>query len=207
MCFAEVHFARAEAPTSGDHLNVIEDAHLLRRDPDVLRSGRSTYRIAEPLLTFYHVAMRPEWARLETGHAGPVWRNARARFLSQVLGPHFEQLCREWILANVDAPVGGVGVGSLTDPAAKAQIEVDMIALEPVNHGAKRKVVGEGEAKWGDTVGSHHVQRLRRAVELLEGRGYDVSETKILCFSGSGFDPEITKFDRVSCVSLDDLVG
>ncbi|WP_444949576.1 AAA family ATPase [Micromonospora ureilytica] len=34
-------------------LTVLEDAGLLIREPDPLRSGRSRYRIAEPLITFY----------------------------------------------------------------------------------------------------------------------------------------------------------
>ncbi|MCA1676890.1 MAG: ATP-binding protein, partial [Actinobacteria bacterium] len=58
----------------GHHLNVLEDCGLLRREPDVFRSGRSRYRIAEPLITFYQVVMRPQWGLLESGRASPVWQ-------------------------------------------------------------------------------------------------------------------------------------
>lgn len=88
----------------GRHPNVLEDCGLLRREPDVFRSGRSRYRIAELLITFYHVVMRPQWGLLESGRARPVWQDATARFSAQVLGPHFEQLCRKFALAASAEP-------------------------------------------------------------------------------------------------------
>lgn len=55
-------------------LTVLEDSGLLRRQPDAFRAGRSTLSINEPLVTFYHAIMRPDWARLERpGHAAQVW--------------------------------------------------------------------------------------------------------------------------------------
>ncbi|MGH3280975.1 MAG: AAA family ATPase, partial [Trebonia sp.] len=88
-----------KAADIGHHLNVLEDCGLLRRDPDVFRSGRSYYRVAEPLITFYQVIMRPQWGPLESGRAAAVWQDARSRFLAQVAGPHFEELCRQYALA------------------------------------------------------------------------------------------------------------
>jgi hypothetical protein len=46
-------------------LTVLEDAGLLRREADAFRTGRSTVHITEPLISFYHAVMRPEWTRLE----------------------------------------------------------------------------------------------------------------------------------------------
>lgn len=188
----------------GHHLNVLEDSHLLRREPDLLKSGRSTYRIAEPLLTFYQVVMRPDWVRLETGYAEAVWRNAQARFLSQVVGPHFEQLCREWIMSRADMVLGEaiaeVGASSLTDPQRREQIEIDVVALAPKDHGRKRRLVAVGEAKWGERIGLPRVERLRRAIELLDQRGFDVMDTKILCFGGAGFEPAVCELRDVVCV-------
>jgi uncharacterized protein len=73
-----------KAADIGHHLNVLEDCGLLRRNPDVFRSGRSCYRLAEPLVNFYQVVMRPQWGPLESGRGRAVWQDARARFLSQV---------------------------------------------------------------------------------------------------------------------------
>lgn len=193
----------------GHHLHVLEDSGLLHRDPDVLRSGRSTYRIAEPLITFYQVVMRPEWGRLESGRTEPVWKNSQGRFLSQVVGPHFEQLCRDWMLNSAGErlaePVSEVGAATITDPSARRQIEVDIIALATAEHGTPRRVVAIGEAKWGDQIGVRHIERLRRMRELLRERGYDIRATKLVCFSGEGFDRAVTALDDVIAVGLQDL--
>ena len=67
----------------GHHLTVLEDRGLLRREPDVFRSGRSRYRVADLLINFYQVVMRPQWGLLESGRARPVWQAATARFSAQ----------------------------------------------------------------------------------------------------------------------------
>src|SRR5438874_325592 len=70
---------------------------MVTRDQDAFHGKRSTYRIIEPLLAFYHAIMRPDWTDLERpGHAEQVWSRAQATFRSKVLGPHFEQLARTW---------------------------------------------------------------------------------------------------------------
>ena len=58
-------------------LNVLEDCALIAKEPDVFRPARSAYRVTEPLITFYEAIMRPEWFRLESGHAEAVWRDQR----------------------------------------------------------------------------------------------------------------------------------
>ncbi len=80
-------------------LRVLEDCRLLIKEPDLFRSGRARYRIAEPLNTFYQAIMSRQWARLELGGGPAVWPGARARFLSQVTGPHFEAICRDYAIA------------------------------------------------------------------------------------------------------------
>ncbi len=76
-------------------LNVLEDAGLLLREADLFRDNRTTYRIAEPLVTFYHAVMRPAWSLLDRpGNAARVWQTSQRRFVSNVVGPHFEQICR-----------------------------------------------------------------------------------------------------------------
>jgi uncharacterized protein len=198
-----------QAPDIGHHLNVLEDSGLLRRDPDLFRSGRSTYRIAEPLVTFYQAVMRPQWGLLESGRAELVWRDAQARFAAQVVGPHFEQLCREFALGAAadlfgDLP-GEVGSGVVADPQRRTQIEVDVVALAPSVPGEPRRVLSLGEAKWGKPMGAENVQRLARARDLLTGRGYDTRDTVIACYGGAGFDPRLSQGgpDRVRLVGLD----
>ena len=79
-------------------LNVLMDCGLVYRQPDAFRANRSTYEIAEPLITFYHAVMRPIWSDLaHTRDPARLWERSEPRFTSNVLGPHFEQLCRHWI--------------------------------------------------------------------------------------------------------------
>lgn len=195
----------------GHHLGVLEDCRLLRRDPDVFRPGRSSYRIAEPLITLYQVVMRPQWGLLESGRAGAVWADAQARFSAQVLGPHFEQLCREWALdagAGVfGALPGTVGSGAVADPARRDRIEIDVAVLAPAVPGEPRRVLTLGEAKWGKRLGARHVDRLRRTRDLLAARGFDVRDTVLACYSGVGFEAGIEEMADVRTVAVTQLYG
>jgi uncharacterized protein len=195
------------------YLNVWEDSGLLIREEDVFRSGRSRYRIAEPLITFYEVVSRPQWGRLEAGHADVVWTDARPRFVAQVLGPHFEDLCRRWAqVAPAEvfgALPGEVGAGVVADPARRTQIQVDVVVLAPADGSAPRRVLSLGEVKWGTTMTLGHVDRLRRAAERLGERGYDMSSTRFTCYSAAGFDDGLLAAAAgdpdVHLVGLDDL--
>ncbi|WP_449062759.1 ATP-binding protein [Planomonospora algeriensis] len=196
-----------KAADIGHHLNVLEDSRLLRREPDVFRPGRSVYRVAEPLITFYQVIMRPQWGLLESGRAEAVWADAAPRFRSQIMGPHFEELCRQF--ASVEPIFGGlpgeVGAGALTDHARRAQIQVDVAVFAPAVPGQPRKVLSLGEAKWGDVMGGRHVERLRRARDLLAGKGYDTRETVLACYSGAGFEPALRSEGDVRTIGLAEL--
>ncbi|WP_131787180.1 AAA family ATPase [Protofrankia symbiont of Coriaria ruscifolia] len=203
-----------KAADIGHHLNVLEDCGLLRREPDLFRQSRSVYRIAEPLIVFYQVVMRPRWGLLESGRAANVWLDARPRFSAQVVGPHFEQICREFAVAAPSDTFGGlpaeVGAGVVADPARKSQIEVDVAVLAPAEPGEPRRVLSLGEAKWGEVMGIRHVERLRRARDLLAGKGFDTRETVIACYSGAGFDHDLqtsANGDRVLTVGLPELYG
>jgi AAA+ ATPase superfamily predicted ATPase len=190
----------------GHHLTVLEDSGLLRSRPDVFRAGRSLYQVAEPLVTFYQVVMRPQWGLLESGRAENVWQAAKARFSSQVLGPHFEQLCRDFALAApaelFGALPGEIGAGVVTDRSRRSQIELDVVVLAAAAPGQRRKLLSLGEAKWGEVMGRRHVERLERARQLLS-RDYDTSETILACYSGTGFEPGLDP--AVLTIGLDDL--
>lgn len=176
----------------GHPLAVLEDTGLVSKEPDAFRSGRSAYRINEPLITFYEAIMRRTWSFLERGMADQAWALARESFLSQVVGPHFEQICREYTLRHAvelfQAMPGQVAAGTIADPANKTQLEVDVAVL-----GAhERTVLSLGEVKWQKKMGARHLARLRRARDLLAVKGYDVSATKLVCYSGAGFDADLT---------------
>jgi AAA+ ATPase superfamily predicted ATPase len=187
-------------------LNVLEDAGLVAKEIDVFRAGRTRYRITEPLVTFYEAIMRPRWADLELGLGAEVWADAGPAFGSQVAGPHFEALCREFARAEgrrvFGTPVGEVAAGIVADPENKTQIEIDVAVFGPAEPGVARQVISLGEAKWGKVMGLRHVERLRRARALLTVKGYDTTATTLACYSGAGFEPALQAAARSGDVLL-----
>lgn len=192
-------------------LTVLEDAGLLAREADVFRRTRSSYRIAEPLVGFYHVVMRPEWGRLERpGRAGEVWAEAKHRFRSAVVGPHFETLCRTWARDFAAAETFGsvvarVGSGVVHDPGARRNHEVDVVVI-----GRSGEVLSIGEAKVGETMSTSHLDRLIHIRDVLARRDdVDADAAKLACYSTEGFTAGLLRRaeqdDGVVLVDLDRL--
>jgi AAA+ ATPase superfamily predicted ATPase len=177
-------------------LNVLADSRLIRRESDLFRSGRLQYRIVEPLVTFYESVMRPRWSELEFGRAEQVWPSMRPTFESQVLGPHFETLCREFVQQAGPGLFGDhpaeVGSGTVSDPATRSDIEIDVCVLAPPEPNRPRRVLSLGEAKWGRIMSHLHLDRLARARDLLAAKNYDTRDTVLACYSGAGFTNELT---------------
>lgn len=139
--------------------------------------------------------MRREWTRLERGDPGGAWQNARARFLTPVVGPHFEGICRDWAM-SVGPDVfgelpGDVAAATVNDPRERTQIQIDVAVLAPEDPQRKRRILSLGEAKWGQTMTIGHVDRLRRACDVLAAKGYDTADTVLTCYSGIGFDENL----------------
>lgn len=93
----------------------------------------------------------------------------------------------------------------MADPERRGQIEIDVGVLAPALPGLPREVLSLGEAKWGERMGVRHVERLRRARDLLAVRGYDTSRTLLTCYSGVGFDAELDGMPDVLTVGLERL--
>ena len=194
-------------------LNVLEDSGLITRQADPFHGRRSAFRITEPLITFYQAVMRNSWAQLEQRQAAAVWRRQQATFMSQVVGPHFEVLCREWAAHAGEETFGDlaaeVSAGTVTDPGGRAQIEVDVAVLGPGAPGEPRRILSLGEAKWGETMDTRHLDRLRRARDLLSVKGFQTAGTVLACYSGTGFSQGLRTLaasePRVLLVGLDRL--
>lgn len=181
-------------------LTVLEDAGLLVREPDPFRSGRSSYRITEPLITFYQAIMRPAWTALEQRRGADVWRRSPRRYASAVLGPRFEEIVRQWSLRFADpdvlgGPVAEATAATVTDPASRTSHELDLVALgEPPLGDGPRPLRAIGEAKWGRQLGPADLDRLERIRSLLVARpGFDAAATRLVLTSGQGFADELVR--------------
>jgi uncharacterized protein len=196
-------------------LSVLEDCGLIVRQPDVFRENRTTFRIAEPLVAFYHAVMRPIWSDLEhTRDATGLWQRSQPRFVTKVVGPHFEHLCREWTRHQAPPELFGdypsrVGEGTVNDPTARSthQLDIVVFALDEDN---RSRLLAIGEAKWNETMGVGHVERLRRIRALLVGRDHTGDgHAKVACYSAAGFTPELVdlaaRSDDVVLIGLDSL--
>lgn len=177
-------------------LTVLLDAGLLDRREDAFRSRRPTYRVTEPLVRFHHLIIRPNLTALETlGDGSRVWSSSRATFSAQILGPHFEDLCREWTLRHTSADdlggdVAGVGSGVVHDPRARASHEVDVAAWGARDDGGRRFLL-LGEAKVGEVIGLPALQRLRALRDLACRAGHDAADARLGLFGGAGFTEEL----------------
>jgi AAA+ ATPase superfamily predicted ATPase len=176
-------------------LTVLEDAALIVREPDLFRNGRATYRITEPLITFYEAVMRRRWPELELGLAEAVWAAAQRSYSSQVMGPHFESICRAFATLSGAGLFGElpteVGHGAVNDAAGRAQIEVDVAVLGDSEPAGPKRILSLGEAKWGEVMGLRHLAKLVRARDLLAAKKYDTQATVLTCYSAAGFDDEL----------------
>lgn len=184
------NYLERKATDISHHLSVLEDAGLLTREIDAFRPGRSVYRISEPLIAFYHAIMRPEWSRLERrGQAAEVWRDSAHRFTTGVVGPRFEQICRDWMQAYAPVeingiPVSQVGSGIVNDPDLKKPHQVDVAAFGHDTEG-RRVLLAIGEAKWAETIGTGHLARLQRIREVLIRSKQPGADTARLFLFGS----------------------
>lgn len=177
-------------------LSVLQDVGMITHEADAFRRNRSAYRIAEPLVTFYHAVMRPAWGDLERpGRAPDVWRRTQSTFRSKVVGPHFEQVCREWARWHAAPDTQGghvtrVAGGTVNDPAARTSHEVD-VAVHGESQEGRQMLLAIGEAKWSEVMGAGHLERLRHVRSLLIRSGTATEATRLHCFSGTGFTDEL----------------
>jgi AAA+ ATPase superfamily predicted ATPase len=196
-------------------LTVLEDCGMITREPDMFKDNRSAFRIAEPLVTFYHAVMRPIWSDLEhTRDASRLWVRSQRRFLGNVLGPHFERVCRHWTRHMAPPEIFGdypnrVGAGTVNDPAHKTSHEVDVVVFG-LDDDNRSPLLAIGEAKWNEVMGAGHVDRLRRIRTLLSGQGRLGAETaKLVCYSGAGFSDQLhaqaAEDDSIVLIGIDAL--
>jgi hypothetical protein len=119
-------------------------AGLVVRTPDPLRAKRSLLDIGDPFLRFHYAIIRPNRAALARRQAKAVWAHSGETFRSQVLGPHFEVVCRSAVRdLDLGLPyVAEVGASVLRDEKTGQNYEVDVIGVDE-----RDRVVLIGEAK------------------------------------------------------------
>ncbi len=97
----------------------------------------------------------------------------------------------------------------VSDPVNRTQIQIDVVVLAPAEPGRPRTILSLGEVKWDRVMDLRHVERLRRARDLLAVKGFDTQHAVLACYSGAGFDRELQADQRpdIRLVGLDQLYG
>ncbi|ARH89245.1 AAA family ATPase [Streptomyces sp. MOE7] len=190
-------------------LAVMSNQQLLYGEPDAFRPGLTRYRIAEPLLAFEHAVAWPHRARCEQEDAAGVWDRVRATFDSVVAAPHFAQLCRDWATHHAAwETFGGASRravrGTIPDPGRRTRLDADVVVRGSVE-GTPGTLLSVGLARWNETMGLDHLERLRHIVSLLDASGEYTEQTVVACYSGIGFSPELRAAEARGEVVLVDV--
>jgi AAA+ ATPase superfamily predicted ATPase len=181
-------------------LDVLQTAGFVRRSEDVLTRRKPVYTVADPIIRFGMLVVRPRQAQYEERRAAEAWEASREVVRSRILGPHVEELAREWTLRHASPDtLGGavsvVGSAVLNDPAGRARHELDVVALadgETLHRaGARIRAIGEAKAT-NRLVGVGELARLDGIAALLAARGHDVTGMRRMLYSRSGFASELS---------------
>ncbi len=195
------------------HLKVMTTAGFVVRDDDLLTLRRPLYRIADPIVRFHHLITRRHRVMLEQRRADEVWAIAARTYRSQVIGPHFESLCRHWVNRYANSATLGAAIGPahrvrINDPGRRRSFEMDIAApsaeVDQPGH-LTLQVVGEAKATQLEL---SDLARLDRLAHLLAERGrVSLSPTlKRMLFSLTGFAPRLIEAsDQRTDVELVDL--
>lgn len=181
------------ANTLAHPLNALVELALLERVEDPLHARRSVFRIAEPLLRTYQKIIAPNEGAIERRGAARIWRTISSTAASQVYGPHFEHLAREWAATHAsEHTLGGlptaVGPSIISDADSRTELEIDVAAS------SRQRVLALGESKWSTRpLGRNVVERLDHKRRLLGDRA---EGAKLLVFAVRGFTPELRALDR-----------
>ena len=194
----------------GNTLDVLCATGLVARREDALHGNRSFYEITEPILrTWKHLA-EPVQRRGRRGRGDRLFDDLEAAFHSNVVGPAFEQLARDWVTHHAaDTTIGGTATIVSAAIIGRRHLEgdenqLDVVAVDRDARG-RRQVLAIGEAKHHTRPATaDHVSRLRRLRELI-----GAPQAKLLLISAAGFDRTVVRdaqrHDDVELVDLDRL--
>lgn len=181
-------------------LDVLTRSGFVTKDQDLLLTRRAVYRVADPIVRFHELITRRYQEHLEDRRPAEVWARAADTFRSQIVGPHFEAICREWTARYAAETTFGGEIGrvrslQVNDPAS-GRYELDVAATTAATVGNKAKtiqVVGEAKAT-GKALTLTDLHKLESATQRLGTRkGVSLSPTvKLLLFSAAGFDRDLT---------------
>lgn len=193
------------------HLNIMRGGGFIRYGQDILLQRRPAITVADPAVRFHNLVVRPNELDLEMRNSPAAWERSRDTFSAKILGPHFEELAREWARwysreAGID-DIGHVGSTQVGCREHRGH-EVDVVALSrdssPRNRRARITLLGE--AKCTNTLRTPaEVRRLEHVRDLLVAQGWNAGDAALAIFSRNGFSADLKAMAEHGGVHLLDL--
>jgi uncharacterized protein len=181
----------------GNSLKVLAASGLIERVDDPLHARRSTYRVAEPIVTAWKELVEPIERRVIRRDPRALYDDIESALHSRVVAPAFEHLVIDWV-ENVAAAetvggnataVGASSIGRTFGGAGSAQL--DLVAIERRPSG-QPKLLALGEAKHRlRPVGLPVLARLEQLRSRLSKN--DGSEPKLIIACDAGFDRDLVR--------------
>jgi uncharacterized protein len=181
----------------GNSLTMLVNGGLVARDEDPLHGRRSSYRIAEPMVTTWKEIVEPIERRAQISDTARLYNDIEAPLHARVIGPAFEQLTRDWVLSHASegtlggrpTMVGSAGLGRALESATSAQIDIVAVDRSP---SGRPTILALGEAKHRNRpMESGHLRRLEELRLRLKAPA-----AKLLLACDAGFDRELQRLDR-----------
>ncbi len=124
-----------EGNTCAKYLNSLITLGLVSREYPFGETGgrRSVYRIEDPMFRFWYRFIFPNMSAVAAGLGGQVYDNDVKNQHSAYMGLVFEEICKQWLIAQAkknELPffVGGLGRWWGANPATRAQEEINIMA-------------------------------------------------------------------------------
>lgn len=180
-------------------IDILTTAGFVMKSDDILLQRRPTLRVTDPIVRFHDLVISPRLAAFEDRKTDDAWSDAQTSLRTQLYGPAFEELARQWVSRDAEevtlgGPSGEVGSTVVNDAAGKSQHDLDVVVLAAGQRRQTRNPVIRtlGEAKDSSGVRTAaDLHRLERIRGLLVTRGVEASAAKLMLFGRSGFSPDL----------------
>jgi len=197
---------KEDASKVSKYMGSLIDLGILKREVPMLSNDghRGIYAVSDNMYRFWYRFVRKEASLIKRSGEDVFEENVRP-FISDFLGPIFEDVCKEYLWRlNVRKELpflfSNIGKWWGGNPITRTETEIDIIAASTV----KRDLI-VGECKWKNKeTGTDVFTLLKEKAALFPDR-----DIHYYIFSRSGFTSELKKEakrnERLTLVDLDDL--
>ncbi len=192
---------------------VLRLAGFVAYDEDVLLNHKPVVSIADPVIRFHHTITLPRLQVFQRrGRAAEGWAQAKPTYSSQILGPHFESIARDWTITSfaerAGIPVGWTGTATVACREHGASHQLDVVSLRPGDmprtSAARVALIGEANSTNRPRNGAD----LRRLAHIRDLLGSRADGAALVLFSRTGFDSDLREpaaRGEVTLVTLADM--